>query len=298
MLLLLFTVSGKGHFMVFQLKTPVVYYTDYSHPWQYHSAGRDAKFQQVYQDSRKRNYRIGPYHYFVQGGVAQQANCLIDYMKEIGVSGPSGRYSAEFNPVLDVELECSGAAQIGKPYADMLYQWINMVEQAMQVSVDIYTAKPQWAYVLANGLAPDWIKGRRVWAKFYPYDDYIDRNVDFPLSYLPAGWTYDQVAFWQYCDHGRSAGYACNDLNKVTPAGQKYYDIRIPGTIPAPEPPPAPTVTVDIPAPGKLTMVDEKATVFTGTSTEVQDHFFTPAPRQATEAPLVHSKTVTLIHAG
>jgi GH25 family lysozyme M1 (1,4-beta-N-acetylmuramidase) len=316
--------------MVFQLKTPVVYdvaaddigslltapvpygvyvrasvgyFTDYSHPWQFHSAGRDATFQQVYQDSRLRQYRIGPYHYFVQGGVAAQAQCLIDYMKEIGVSDPSGRYNAEFNPVLDVELECSGAAMVGKPYADMLYQWIDMVEQAMQAPVDIYTAKPQWAYVLASGLAPAWIKGRRVWAKFYPYDDYIDRNADFPLSYLPAGWTYDQLAFWQYCDHGRSAGYACNDLNKVTAAGQAYYDAKFP----SPEtPPPTPNrITVPIPAPGNLAVVDDKGIVFTGTPAQVQTKFFPPTPEPDPEptdwmtvAPLVVSRTQVFLHNG
>ena len=319
--------------MVFQLKTPVVYdvaaddigalitapvpygvyvrasvgyFTDYSHPWQFHSAGRDATFQQVYQDSRKRNYRIGPYHYFVQGGVDAQAQCLIDYMKEIGVSTPDGRYHAEFNPVLDVELECSGAALLGAAYANQLKQWIDMVEQAMQVSVDIYTAKYQWEYVLQNGVAPDWIAGRRLWAKFYPYDDYIDRNVDFPLSYLPAGWTYDQVAFWQYCDHGRGAGYACNDLNKVTAAGQAYYNAKFPS--PETPPPPNPTpdsITVPIPAPGNLAVVDDKALVFTGTPAQVQTRFFSPTPEPnpeptewTTEAPLVVSRTQVFQHNG
>ncbi len=35
-------------------RASVGYFTEYSHPWHYRSAGRDATFQQVYQDSRKK----------------------------------------------------------------------------------------------------------------------------------------------------------------------------------------------------------------------------------------------------
>ncbi len=91
---------GRDNFMVYAEKAPVVYdvaaddvgslftspvpygvyarasvayFTDYAHPWKFHSVGPDSGFQKVWEDSRKRQYRFGPYHDTVQGGIAEQA---------------------------------------------------------------------------------------------------------------------------------------------------------------------------------------------------------------------------------
>jgi hypothetical protein len=87
-------------------RASVAYYPDRNHTWQCSDVGADADLPVVWQDSRKRGYRFGPYHYTLQGGIAEQAKCFTDVLVENHIS-EKGLWRAEFPPVLDVEMECT-----------------------------------------------------------------------------------------------------------------------------------------------------------------------------------------------
>ncbi len=185
-------------------------------------------------------------------------------MKDAGI-WQDGKYLAEFPPVADVEVEVPAKPKKlpkgwiepvqGIKWAAQIKEWLDRVEDALGVIPMIYTARPQWSWLLdPAGKPPSWTNRYLLWCKFYPYLTYIDANTAFPPASLPTGFTMDQLVFWQYFDQGRTYKRDYNDLNTITLVGQKLFGAAAP--VEPPTPPVVPVPTPETDALTSITMVE------------------------------------------
>ncbi len=213
-------------------------------PWAIFSVSIDDIAKTIFAATRGSPTRYGAYGYILQGKLDQQIDAFLESNKQAGAL-MGGKWLGELPPVADVEIELDIKKPkklpknwiepiIGTAWAAQIKYWLNSVEQATGVKPWIYTARPQWRFLLdAKGNPPSWTKDYLFWLKFYPSPaEYIDKNMVFPPSALPTGVSIDRVVCWQYFDQGRTYGYDYNDINTMTAAGKALYDVVMPGQPP------------------------------------------------------------------
>lgn len=218
-------------------------------PYAAYSVDVDPIAASTFAATRGLGIRCGAYAYILQGKMDRQIDAFTESVKDAGLL-VGGKWMAEIPPVADVEAELDVAVAKKKPknyiepikgtaWAAQIKYWLDSVEQVCGVRPWIYTARPQWAYLLdSRGNPPIWTKDYFYWLKFYPFMEYIDRNAAFPAGGLPTGVTMERVAMWQYFDKGRTYGYQYNDINTMTEAGKSL--LSMPESAPTPTSPPTP----------------------------------------------------------
>lgn len=204
----------------------VARYKDYRAPYLCLDAVPDDSAPLVWADAKANGVKTGGFAYILQGKMDEQIQVFIDVCNTYGFYA-NGKWQLDFPPIADVEVEADPQdypdAIRGAKWAEQIKQWLDAVEAAFGIRPWIYTAAPQWKWLLINGIAPVWAKDYKFWVKWYPLDGFVDSNVALPQSVLPMGITMDQVVLWQYKDNGRSNGYQYNDLNVPTEAGKEFF---------------------------------------------------------------------------
>lgn len=209
--------------------------------WATFSVEEDPIAIDVWQATRTMQTRYFSYGYILQGKIDQQIEAFLSSNQKAGAI-VSGRWQGEMPPCADVELELDihGPKKPpkkwieplrGADWAAQIKQWLDGVEQGTGVKPAIYTAAPQWKYMLDHdGNTPSWTSQYQFWVKYYPSPfKFIDMNASFTPFMLPHGVLMSQVIAWQYFDQGRTYDFEFNDINTMTPAGKALYDTALAG---------------------------------------------------------------------
>ena len=216
------------------------------------SVGPDPSAASLWQSARLNGVKFGVYAYILQGQIDWQAQTFINYCKQTGFHA-NGSWVLDFPPIADIEVEIPTMPQkppVGyvapvmfEAWAAQVKGWLDTVENALGIRPWIYTAQPQWKWLLSdggNGGAPSWTSQYQFWVKWYPYPDFVDANQSLPDSCLPMGVTQDMAVLWQYAQDGESQKYQYNDLNLPINAGLQIFTTPNPSPNPNPGPNPVP----------------------------------------------------------
>jgi hypothetical protein len=265
----------------------VAYFPSYDQTYLCSSVGPDTSSAALWQSAKQNGIKFGVYAYILQNQIDWQAQTFINYCKQAGFL-TNGNWLLDFPPVADVEVEIPAiplrppvgyvAPVMFEAWAAQVKQWLDLVENALGIKPWIYTAQPQWKWLLSNngmGDAPSWTPQYKFWIKWYPYSDYVDANQSLPNSCLPTGMTQDLVVLWQYAEDGESQNYQYSDLNLPVNAGLQIFTGSNPNPIPIPNPIPNPPAVFDPTKPDTIST----SLPFVGIPVSIEDRNYA-SPRQ------------------
>ena len=263
----------------------VAYYPSFDQTYLCSSVGPDASAAVIWEHARQNGIKFGVYAYILQGQIDWQAQTFINYCKQAGFH-VNGHWVLDFPPIADVEVEIPSIPQnpptgyvppvMFEAWAAQVKQWLDVVENALGVKPWIYTARPQWKWLLSDGGsgdAPSWTSQYKYWIKWYPYSDYVDANQSLPDSSLPAGISQGLIVLWQYAEDGGAQGFQYEDLNVPINTGIQIFTSPTPTPCPDPNPTPAPTFDPTHPD------TTSTSTPFPGSPISIEDRKYN-SPRQ------------------
>lgn len=207
----------------------------------------------TFADAERLSVLCGGYGYMLQGKMDEQIDKFLSSAKKAGLLA-GGKWKGRIPPCADVEVEYQSppkkniprnfvACYKGTKWANEVKYWLDGVQQATSVRPWIYTAEPQWRWLLDDkGNPPYWTQEYYYWVKWYPYTAFIDANSAIPKKAYPKGVTVDRIVLWQYFPYGKPQ-FDYNDINTVTPVGMAVLN-----NAPAPAPYVPPVV---VPPPAK-----------------------------------------------
>ena len=165
-------------------------------------------------------YKRGGYHFLHEDDIPKQVDTFLRVSREVGAL-IGKKWMFEVPPILDVEVK---ARIKGDHFADQIYTWLNMVENACGVKPMIYTSEHFWndfvcKYVNGHLIPPYWTSDYKLWVAQYPWPVNLN-NTPAPRK-LPAGW--DKWVGWQYFDAYRFQAIKYNgcDVNLID---QEWFD--------------------------------------------------------------------------
>lgn len=193
--------------------------------------------------SRDLGSKVGIYHFLTPQGIAEQAALFL---------GQWNKIKPDLAPAIDVEIDLglsgyyvstrSGGSISNATWQSHVKTFIDLIAAGTGRTPMIYTNKNYWSFVctknvLGQFVPPSWTKDYPLWLGWYP--DLPDNFSAPTTAMIPAGWTSDQWAMWQYFDKGRQNGFVANDLNVAS----AWYAEEL-GQIVLPPPPPSTNVTI------------------------------------------------------
>lgn len=182
------------------------------------------------------------YNFLRPNDIDAQANQFIETANRLGFSHTIA--------ILDVEIALPD--NIGNAvWVKQVKQWLDKVEAATGIKPIIYTNKNYWNYMLVNGVPPSWMNDYYFIIAWYPY--FPDDWGIPPMSLWPVGLKKENIAGWQYAEHGRTDGYivVAEDNSLVTEYLANdlsvFYDwfVQYLGGV-VPTPPPTPSGGTDM----------------------------------------------------